>query len=222
MKKQFSKPDTQYYLHYKNKRYRYIGTAKHSEDLSDYVIYECLYPNELAKIWIRPQVMFHENIQADQEIQPRFKKIDFEVKTYNQIDANIEKIIFPLCEIVFEQFSAEKFRSKLQNKDHILLICAFDNEKLVGFKLGYEQDILRYYSWLGAVDENYRGLGVAKLLMHEQHTWAHGKKYKYVETKSENRYKSMIALNLFSGFEIIGTENSHSGQFKILFRKKLS
>jgi len=221
MKKPDQKPETKHYRHYKNKDYRYLGTAKHSEDLSDYVIYECLYKNEVSQIWIRPKIMFHEDLNINNDIKPRFKKIEYTIKIFDKIDQNLEKEIFPLCEKNFSHFSPEKFRAKLHNKDHILLLCAYENENLIGFKLGYELDILRFYSWLGAVEEKYRGLGIAKLLMHEQHKWALNRKYKFIETKSENHFKSMIALNLFSGFEIIGTENSHSGQFKILFRKKL-
>jgi len=211
-----------YFKHYKNKPYKLIAEAKHSEDLSDYIVYECLYPNETAQVWIRPKKVFNEIGSFNNKQQPRFKACDLRFEFFNEISADIETAIFALCEKNFEKFSAEKFYQRLQHKDQVLLICVFDGDKLIGFKIGYELDILRYYSWLGAVDENYRGLGIAKILMHEQHQWALHKKYKYIETKSENRFKAMIALNIFSGFEIVGTETSTRGQIKILFRKKLN
>lgn len=211
-----------YYKHYKNKPYKLITEAKHSEDLSDYVVYECLYPNETAQVWVRPKNMFNEISIFNEKKQPRFQEIEFKIKTYHQMHSDIQDQIFTICHQNFSNFSAEKFLDKIRHKDNILILCAFDEDKIVGFKVGYEQDILRFYSWLGAVDQKYRGLGIAKQLMLAQHEWAIAKKYKFVETKSENHFKSMIALNIFSGFEIIGTETSPKGQIKILFRKKLS
>lgn len=48
------------YQHYKGKKYRVIGVAKHSETLEDMAVYEALYENELSKLWIRPLKMFCE------------------------------------------------------------------------------------------------------------------------------------------------------------------
>lgn len=212
---------SKYFKHYKNKPYRYIGEAKHSEELKDYVIYECLYPNDLAKIWIRPKDMFFESAQFQGETQPRFKAVDFSIKTYEHISSDVENIIFPLCKKVFTEFNETKFRQRLTGKTNIKLYCFYYADELAGFKLGYELDIFRYYSWLGGVDEKFRRLGVAEHLMQTQHDWAKSQKYKYIETKSENRHKGMIILNLKSGFDIIGTETSPSHQLKILFQKKL-
>jgi hypothetical protein len=39
------------YNHYKNKPYKYIGEAKHSETLEDVVIYETRYENKIGKLW---------------------------------------------------------------------------------------------------------------------------------------------------------------------------
>lgn len=63
------------YQHYKNKEYKVIGIAKHSETLEYYVIYECLYPNELSKIWVRPASLFTDKVVVDGKEVPRFKLI---------------------------------------------------------------------------------------------------------------------------------------------------
>lgn len=61
------------YLHYKNKKYRVLGLAKHSETLDDLVIYEALYDNNESKLWARPLKMFLEEVEFEGKLVPRFK-----------------------------------------------------------------------------------------------------------------------------------------------------
>ncbi len=61
------------YEHYKGKKYRVIGIAKHSETLEDLVIYEALYDNETSKLWARPISMFEEEVEINGKKVPRFK-----------------------------------------------------------------------------------------------------------------------------------------------------
>jgi len=61
------------YRHYKGNLYNVIGTAKHSETLDDYVIYEALYDNKVSKVWIRPLKMFTEKIKVDDKLIDRFE-----------------------------------------------------------------------------------------------------------------------------------------------------
>ncbi len=55
------------YEHFKGKRYKVLGVAKHSE---------ALYDNELAKLWVRPLSMFLEEVEAGGQRVPRFKFIE--------------------------------------------------------------------------------------------------------------------------------------------------
>jgi hypothetical protein len=73
MELKFIKPGL--YRHYKNKNYRVIGVAKHSETLEDLVVYEALYENDLSKLWVRPLTMFLENVEVDDKLVPRFEYI---------------------------------------------------------------------------------------------------------------------------------------------------
>jgi len=61
------------YQHFKGKEYKVIGVAKHSETLEDLVVYEALYPNETAKLWVRPVEMFLDNVEVEGKKVPRFK-----------------------------------------------------------------------------------------------------------------------------------------------------
>lgn len=63
------------YEHYKGNKYKVIGIAKHSETLEDLVVYEPMYENKTAKLWVRPLAMFEEEVEIDGQKVPRFKYI---------------------------------------------------------------------------------------------------------------------------------------------------
>jgi predicted GNAT superfamily acetyltransferase len=216
------KTNSKYFKHYKNKPYRYVGEAKHSEELKDYVIYECLYPNDLATLWIRPKDMFFEVNEFQGKTTPRFAQVPFEIKKYSTLDSEIKTSLFKLAQETLSDFSEEKFLARFNGQRDATIFCFFYEHELVGFKAGYALDETKYYSWLGAVSEKHRKLGVALALMQEQHTWAKTNNYKLMQTKSDNRHKAMMSLNLKAGFDIVGTEQtSLSPVLKILFEKKL-
>lgn len=52
--------------------YRVVGVATHSETLEKMVVYEALYDNDVAKLWVRPAAMWTEEVEIDGELKPRF------------------------------------------------------------------------------------------------------------------------------------------------------
>lgn len=64
------------YEHFKGKRYRVLGVAKHSETLEDLVVYEVLHKNNLSKLWVRPLEMFLGQTELDGKTVPRFKYLE--------------------------------------------------------------------------------------------------------------------------------------------------
>lgn len=216
------KKSSKYFKHYKNKPYRYVGEAKHSEELKDYVIYECLYPNELATLWIRPKDMFFEVNEFQGKTTPRFAQVPFEIKKFDSLTSEIKDSVLKLCREVFTDFNEEKFHQRFIGQKNVTVFCFYYEQELVGFKVGYELDETKYYSWMGAVSPKHRKLGVALALMQEQHAWAKSQGYELMQTKSDNRHKAMMTLNLKAGFDIVGTEfTTLSPVLKILFEKKL-
>lgn len=66
------------YQHYKGNFYEVIGLAKHSETLEELVVYRALYDSKkFGKnvLWIRPKLMFFENIIVNGKKIPRFKYV---------------------------------------------------------------------------------------------------------------------------------------------------
>jgi hypothetical protein len=64
------------YQHFRGRKYKVIGIARHSETLEEMVIYEALYENPRGKIWVRPLEMFLEEVEVNGNKVPRFKLID--------------------------------------------------------------------------------------------------------------------------------------------------
>ena len=58
------------YRHYKNKEYKVLALATHTETLEEMVVYQALYGEEA--VWVRPLAMFMEMVEIDGKKIPRF------------------------------------------------------------------------------------------------------------------------------------------------------
>ena len=66
------------YEHYSGKHYEVLGVAKHSETLTDMVVYKPLYePDKEFKnyLWVRPMKMFLGMVRVEGKLVQRFKYI---------------------------------------------------------------------------------------------------------------------------------------------------
>ncbi len=106
------------------------------------------------------------------------------------------------------------------NYPALLVQLARLRDRIIGCKLGYEREPGLFYSWLGCVDSNFRGQGIAAELMRQQHDWCRARGYKTVQTKTYNQWRSMLLLNIRSGFDIVDTEPGRYG-LKIVLEKPL-
>lgn len=130
-------------------------------------------------------------------------------------------IIIELYLQVFDNADIKKFRKKINNKKDLLFILAYVNNEPAGFKIGYAINPKVYYSWTGGVKKNHRRKGIAGTLAASQEKWASSKGYCRLRTKSMNRFKPMMILNLKNGFDIIDTDEDRNGDIEIIFEKKL-
>ncbi|MBS4198542.1 GNAT family N-acetyltransferase [Bacillus sp. FJAT-49732] len=110
---------------------------------------------------------------------------------------------------------------KMENKRNLLIHVASINSKVVGYKIGYEISNEKFYSWLGGVDTTFRNLGIATKLMEKQHQYLIDKGYKIVQTKTKNKWRQMLILNIKNGFNIMDTYIDKNGEIKIILEKNL-
>lgn len=61
------------YRHYKGNMYEVVGSVRHSETLEPMTLYRAVYGEH--GLWVRPAVMFEEEVVIDGAAQPRFAKI---------------------------------------------------------------------------------------------------------------------------------------------------
>lgn len=210
------------YRHYKQKYYKLHTMAKHSETLEDLAYYECLYPNPSGQYWVRPTGLFFGTTEFDGKPVQRFQEVELQIESIADIDEPTIARLKPLNALIFGTAQEETFYSRINNRHKKLLLIASLDDTIVGFKLGYEEDLRTFYSWLGGVHPDFRRLGIAGELMKRQHHWCLQNGYQRIRTKSQIQFKGMIHLNLIHGFDIIGTETSSSpDSLKVLFQKDL-
>jgi GNAT superfamily N-acetyltransferase len=126
--------------------------------------------------------------------------------------------LLELYEEIFES-SKDRFEPPVMKNFRAWIVLSGD--QAIGFKAGYELKPEKYYSWLGGVHPEYRKKGIAGRLMELQHEWCQFNGYKTIQTKTKNKWKSMLILNLKHGFDIIGTYTDSLGETKIILEKNL-
>lgn len=209
------------YRHYKNKSYKYLGLARHSETQEEVVLYETRYDNPSGRLWVRPKNLFFQSIEVDGKSLPRFQEIPLQMAGTTEVTEKSVEAIAPLIKTVFGEWDARWFYSTFNNHKKFFLVTSSIENRLVGFKLGYELEANKFYSWLGGIDPEFRGLGIASDLMKYQHEWCVQQGYVKIQTKTQNRFRDMFILNLKHGFDVVGSHQSDEGGFKIIFEKNL-
>jgi predicted GNAT family acetyltransferase len=126
--------------------------------------------------------------------------------------------IIELHKVIFG--TSDDLINKMASKPQLLVITAMIGTKVIGYKIGYELDNNKFYSWLGGVDTNYRKHGIASELMEKQHQYLKENGYSVVQTKTMNKWRSMLVLNIKNGFDVINTYTDEKGLHKITLEKR--
>ncbi|WP_232353634.1 GNAT family N-acetyltransferase [[Bacillus] enclensis] len=117
--------------------------------------------------------------------------------------------------------SGDDLINKMKDKPRLLVMIAKLNENVIGYKVGYELDSRTFYSWLGAVSADYGKHGIASRLLVLQHQLLIEYGYQIVQTKTMNKWRDMLILNIKHGFDVMETYTDKKGRHKIVLEKKL-
>jgi len=139
-------------------------------------------------------------------------------------EATVDEVIAVLEGI--EEFDPVYSRSevfeRLQGR-HYLAQVAVEEDRLLGFKLGYSESSNQFYSWLGGVLPHARRRGIARLLLLQQESWARSEGFRSIRVKSRNRFRNMLLLLLNESYEICGFDaRETSADSRIHFCKHLT
>ncbi|MEI3604824.1 GNAT family N-acetyltransferase [Pseudogracilibacillus sp. SE30717A] len=147
--------------------------------------------------------------------------LDIKYLVYDTIPNN--KLLNGIINLYSDVFGGndKELLIKMKNKPKLLFNIALYDQKVVGFKIGYELDNNKFYSWLGGVHPDYRKHGIALTLMEKQHEYLRGNGYKVVQTKTMNKWRNMLILNIKNGFDVIETYTDDNGLQKIVLEKTL-
>ena len=147
---------------------------------------------------------------------------NIKIKTIQGIPSNeVLNELLTLYTSVFEDAIVDFFMERISTKEDVVSIIAYKNEVPVGFKIGYRYNESTFYSWVGGVLLNHRKEGIAKQLAAIQESIVKEKGFTKLRTKSMNRFKPMLILNLKTGFDIVQVYINEKGQQKIVFEKEI-
>ncbi len=119
---------------------------------------------------------------------------------YNTLSESKNKELSKIHNEIFD--TNENLNDKFLSKNKIIILVAYKEKAIVGYKIGYEMDRSTFYSWLGGVEKNNRNHGIAQKLMDKQVSILKSKRYEKIQTKSFNKWKSMLILNIKNDFQI--------------------
>jgi GNAT superfamily N-acetyltransferase len=157
---------------------------------------------------------------------------DISIQTHRELDdasldtlAALDRDIFP------EPFSREQIERELRWRSGLCILFAVRASAggpgaspiVCGYKVGYEMTAQIFFSYLGGVRAEFRGQGIASQLMAEQHRIARELGYSIVRTHTHNEFRSMLLLNIKSGFDVTGVNyKSGARTLSIILEKVLA
>jgi predicted GNAT superfamily acetyltransferase len=122
---------------------------------------------------------------------------------------------------IFETVDLEKFARRIDAAEDLLTNLAVSQDRIVGFKIGYRIAPKIFYSWIGGVSMDFRKRGIGEELMRRQHEWCVRNGFEKVRTKTRNRFKPMLMLNIRNDFDIVDVYKDKQNELKIVLEKNL-
>ncbi|WP_312048838.1 GNAT family N-acetyltransferase [Exiguobacterium profundum] len=145
----------------------------------------------------------------------------FIVKDVTNNFKDFEEDFFRLYRTLYGDLDQLRFKERLYRHANPLVLLAFSEEQLVGFKIGYEAEPYRFYSWAGGVHPDFQKHGIGRKLMDTQLEWVEAQGFHSIRTKARNTNKGVIILNLLCGYDIMGAY-TEDGEPRIMMEKQLN
>ena len=148
---------------------------------------------------------------------------DFEVRAYEGMpdDEVLEGVAQVSVEVFGPGWTVESLREALRGRPRIYTQLALDGDRVVGFKLGYEQRPYYFESWIGGVTASARRRGIADELQRQQHAWCVAQGFRIVTTITSNDNAPMIILNLRHDYRVVGSFFDREDHVKLILQKRL-
>ena len=118
-------------------------------------------------------------------------------------------------------FKRDSFEAQFSYRKDILCCFAWDDNQLVGSKIGFQERPGYFESATGEVSEKYRNQGIAGKLLEMQHEWCKEAGYIYINTYTSGNNAPMLILNIKAGFEICGFKVDRHEIYNVVLQKKL-
>lgn len=144
-----------------------------------------------------------------------------EIKSYEgRLSDEINEELSNIHNLIFN--AKVDLDEKLIGKESVLTLIAYQDYAIIGYKISYEKDEGTFYSWLGGVKNEYRKQGIAQKLMDKQIAIVKSKGYQKVQTKTYNKWKSMLILNIKNDFQIVDCFKDSNNLEAIILEKYIS
>lgn len=147
--------------------------------------------------------------------------MEFRAFTSLNTESSWYKSMCALHDSIFTTDNSNTIQDELSARAQFLILVASDDDRVVGYKIGYQDRKRRFYSWLGGVDSAFRGRGIASELMRRQHVWCKSQGYTVIRTQTKNKWRDMLILNIRHDFDVVGTYTDERGEPKIILEKRL-
>jgi ribosomal protein S18 acetylase RimI-like enzyme len=155
---------------------------------------------------------------------------DVAIELHDELDAAALDTLVALDLEIFapHPFSRERLERELRGRRDLSILFAVragssGAREVCGYKVGYQLSAEVYCSFVGGVHAAHRGQGIASRLMAEQHRFARQRGYRIVRTHTRSEYRSMLLLNIKSGFDVTGVNHkSGDAHLSIILEKVIA
>ncbi|GIU49644.1 GNAT family N-acetyltransferase [Shewanella sp. KT0246] len=150
--------------------------------------------------------------------------LNIQIQAHTELTAEVAEQLAALTARIHEldhAQSIESLQQRLANKPCLILFAYVEGD-LAGFKLGYQTDEDCFYSWLGGVEADFRQLGLAKSMLEYQEKWATKQGFRRLEVKTRNQFKAMLNMLVANQYQITQVEHHDNiAQNKLFLQKTL-